>query len=499
MAQAQVLFVNSPSREYDPVHNQKTNGERGLTPLGLALVASDTETKLGSGSVAFLDAEYLGMSVLQICEHVGKTFPNGEGWFAANIMTPCFVPTIRMVKAVAAAFPELKLLLGGPHAIMDPTSILEHIPQAIVVRGEGEVVAARIIKGEPLEGIPGAAWKPNGVVMQRGANAISDINTVPWINRKLLQNEPYTKAGFKTMASLSTRGCACNCSFCITPAERIVMNANSQVEVLKVRFRHIDDVMDEVAYLVNEFGIEHVQFLDDECLPSPKRAMEFAESWERHGLVGKIDFHALMRPNKTAQMGQLGILKDLKRVGFKVTSAGIETGYDRARIMVSGRNGKLDPKYDPNNVRAAIRYCAEAGVNIKGFFMFGFPGETKEETQQTLDFMYSLRGDGLDRIAIYVVKPYPGTGLYDEALKLPGITPELLGHYASGDVKAQIESGVDPRLASRDIYFPTVQLAELPPEELQELAVYHMAQYNKDRMEDARIDAANRAEHDCTV
>ena len=227
--------------------------------------------------------------------------------------------------------------------------------------------------------------------------------------------------------------------------------------------------------------------------------MEFAESWERHGLVGKIDFHALMRPNKTAQMGQLGILKDLKRVGFKVTSAGIETGYDRARIMVSGRNGKLDPKYDPNNVRAAIRYCAEAGVNIKGFFMFGFPGETKEETQQTLDFMYSLRGDGLDRIAIYVVKPYPGTGLYDEALKLPGITPELLGHYASGDVKAQIESGVDPRLASRDIYFPTVQLAELPPEELQELAVYHMAQYNKDRMEDARIDAANRAEHDCTV
>jgi len=69
---------------------------------------------------------------------------------------------------------------------------------------------------------------------------------------------------------------------------------------------------------------------------------------------------------------------------------------------------------DLNEVERAAKMIRKKGFGSYGFFIIGFPGETKEQIQKTLDFSRKL---DLDRISCFIANPLPGTELYEICLK----------------------------------------------------------------------------------
>jgi len=63
-------------------------------------------------------------------------------------------------------------------------------------------------------------------------------------------------------------------------------------------------------------------------------------------------------------------------------------------------------------IRQSIELTRKCGIEAKGFFIIGFPWETEQTIQETVDFALSLQ---LSDLNIFPLTPFPGTAVYDQA------------------------------------------------------------------------------------
>ncbi len=464
------LLINTPAMNYDLV--DRAEGSRELTPYGLGAVAT-METVLTHETVGLLDAEFNGLGHETIIDEVNTAVPK-NGVVGINVITPLYFDSVHIAKRIAETRPDITIVFGGPHATLDPHSLLEHVPNAVVIQGDGEGAIADIQAGKPYGDIAGAYFMVNGSVKQgqMGLPRATDVPNSPKIQRAFFANEPYSKNGKKTMTMLSSRGCRGGCAFCITPAQYEIMKQVAK----KVRFRNMADVVAEAAELHTQFGADQIQFIDDDIFANVNRVKEFIEEWEKAGLTGNMDFLALLRPDLIPKFEEVGLIGPLVTAGLKKLSLGIETGHESGRLLVSGGT-RVDSKYNPENVRKTLNILSKHAVEVKGFFMVGLPGETRAQIEETVSFMHSLKEEGLSRVAMFPVKVYPGTGLWQAALEL-GFTPEELGAYYAPSIAQSALSPQKMKDQTRDIYAPTTQLSEVPTEELQQICQDNMSIFN---------------------
>ena len=112
-------------------------------------------------------------------------------------------------------------------------------------------------------------------------------------------------------------------------------------------------------------------------------------------------------------------VKELKTSGCREVFMGIESGSEKIRKKIN-KNG---------NICDIIKVAEEilsSGIDLKGYFILGFPSETKDDFQKTYDLAYSLmdlskKYSGNFRTSVFQFRPYHGTQLYKELL-------EKLGH-----------------------------------------------------------------------
>ena len=466
MRHEKIALINTPSQDY--AKSKKIEVEQSSTPYGLASVA--TFAKVSGIDVQFIDAENFGLSRSQVVKSIGKD----ATMIGLNVLTPTFIQSIHLAKSISSERPDSQIVFGGPHATLDPESILWHIPQGVVVVGDGEKPFVQLAEGEDLEQIDGLATTQNGQVKRSHirASVTQDLDSLPWIDRDFTRNEPCMKGDKRSISFLSSRGCAGNCGFCITPAQ---FNVMKNYGARRMRFRDMKDVINEVDSLRDTFDI--AQFIDDDMLPNVTRAKQFIELWKRHNLSEK-EFRCLLTPNQIVAHNQAGLLQELHDLGLRKISLGIETGHDRGRQMVSGGAG-IDSKYNESAQIAAVQACSRAGISTKGFFMVGFPGETREEIEQTLTYMKKMGEYGLQRANVFMVKVYPYTKLWQQAIEM-GFSPEELGDYNSESVQNMLEKGIDVTDIRNNAITQDVQLSEIPNDELVEICQNSMNNFRKE-------------------
>lgn len=137
--------------------------------------------------------------------------------------------------------------------------------------------------------------------------------------------------------------------------------------------KSIDRVVEEIRYLRNRYGVRHFQFIDEAMRPSYMRAM--AERFIEEGL--DITWFSNGRL-------ELGFTPDLMEVlyqsGLRLVLWGVETGSRRIHDHV--KKGVPFEKRLP-----ILRGSAEAGIWNFAYIFFGFPTETREEAQSTIDLV----------------------------------------------------------------------------------------------------------------
>ncbi len=218
-----------------------------------------------------------------------------------------------------------------------------------------------------------------------------DLDSQPFPARHLMNNGLYKRPDTdEPMATIQTaRGCPSACVFCLTP----------QISGTCVRFRSPQNVMDELLECYNVHGIRNFFFKADTFTIKADWVEEMCNLIINSPLYGKIAFTANSRVNPLKKE----TLELMKKAGCFMVAFGFESGSDE--MLKTIRKGATVEQ----NLRAA-RWCHEVGIPFWGFFVIGFPWETREQILETKKLIFAADPDFLE---VKMALPFYGTPMYD--------------------------------------------------------------------------------------
>ncbi len=311
-------------------------------------------------------------------------------------MTCEFPAAIAEARRLKQRHPQLKIVLGGAHASADPEECLNSGVVDYVIVGEGELplttLLARLEAGEPTTGIQGLWCRDaEGLILPTQPAPTPDVNLLPRPAYDLLPLEAYFQLDSpwhfpkskRAVQFISSRGCPYRCSYCHT--------------IHGKRYRGQDPamVLDQIEWLVKEHGVQEFMMVDDIFNFDLERAKAICRGIIERGLKLHLQFPNGVRGDRFDEE----LVQLMKRAGTHFMAIAIETVSERFQKLIR-KNLKIDKAME------TIHQASAARIEVSGFFMIGFPGETEEEVRATLDFAANAP---LDAIFISIVTPFKGT------------------------------------------------------------------------------------------
>ena len=196
-----------------------------------------------------------------------------------------------------------------------------------------------------------------------------------------------------TAPIITTRGCPYKCTYC---AARVVLGS-------KIRIRSAKNVVDEIEFLINNFGIKEIKINDDNFTFNYNHARSICEEILDRGL----DIVWACSNGVRADKVDYSLLKLMKKAGCYYLAFGFESGSDNILKLY---------KKSLNKERAiqAVKIAKNLGFFTQGFFLMAHPEERREDLEMTKQF---INKTSLDRINLAKVTPLPGTELFDYYLE----------------------------------------------------------------------------------
>ena len=218
-----------------------------------------------------------------------------------------------------------------------------------------------------------------------------NLDLLPLPARDLIDVERYRRAwkqahGFFSLNIVASRGCPYRCNWCAKPIYGDSFHGRSPEAVAL-----------EMRELREEFGIDHLWFADDLFGINPRWVQELAGHVERLGAAVpfKMQSRADLVPRPTAVA--------LGRAGCVEVWMGVESGSQK--ILDSMEKG-----IRVEQIAQARENLRENGIRACYFLQFGYPGETWDDIEKTIQMVRETRPDGL---GISVSYPLPGTKFYE--------------------------------------------------------------------------------------
>ncbi len=394
-----VLLVNPPWSEVYGRYKPAARVGVMNPPLGLCYLSS--VAKDAGFNVDILDAEVEVMNEEQVANYAIKKKYDAVGITAT---TPLFHKANKIAELIKKKNKSIVTIIGGPHVTLMPHLIKNSYFDYGIV-GEGEITFPELLKSIKKRvknpRTRGIVYRENKkIIKTKPRELIKNLDSLPFPDRESLNLDKYKwsvpKKGIMRFTTiLGSRGCPFKCIFCSTNA----------IFGRKFRLRSAENIFDELKQLVDEFNIRHFLMIDDTLTVSRKRMMELSrlivrnklditwEGWTRANLVDKV------------------LLRTMKRAGFNSISFGIESG--DPKILKVIKKG-----VDLKSVDKAYKIAKSLGIETRCSVMIGHPFETRESAMRTLNFIKNLKY--CDQARINISTPYPGTKLYDMALKGEG-------------------------------------------------------------------------------
>ncbi|MDD5503748.1 MAG: radical SAM protein [Candidatus Omnitrophica bacterium] len=322
-----------------------------------------------------------------------------------------------LVSVLKKHHPGRKIIVGGSVGSSIPAIMLGSNPVDIVVIGEGEETIKELISvmaaGGDLSSVNGICYKDDkgGIIRTAPRQPVKDLDSIALPAWDLFPMDIYLKnpvgapnrnkwidGSSRDGESLSmniygTRGCPYQCVYCYHD----FMGA-------RYRTRSPGNIMEEIKQLYNRYGVKYFHFIDDEFVVNRDFTFEFCRlvkefsqeigspiTW---GCAGRVN---LMTEDMIIAMSQAGCVL----IGY-----GIESG---SQAMLDFIKKRVTITQAKKAVALTRKHLGWADTS----FMIGYPGETKQSIQETIDFCKELE---LVPEVIFFLTPYPGTRLYEMAL-----------------------------------------------------------------------------------
>lgn len=319
-------------------------------------------------------------------------------------------------------FPEMTVVLGGPHVSGVKDKIFEDFPEIdYAMRGECEISFPILLKNieagitgsknerirasrkfsiQNFGSISGLIWRENEKIMMNPVVFEENLDQFGFVAWDLMVPRTYPQApqgavfrNWPIAPILTARGCPYNCTYCagkITTGQRI-------------RKRSVKHVMEEIKLLYNKYGVRELHFIDDTFTSDKARSIQICKEILNNNLKVTITFPNGVRLNTLDEE----LLYWLKKAGCYSITLGIESGSQK--ILNDMKKGlKLEM------VEQKINLINKFRIDIMAFFILGYPTENKQTILQTIAFAKRLK---IKRAHFSTFLPLPGTEATDMLIK----------------------------------------------------------------------------------
>ncbi len=354
-------------------------------------------------------------------DYLGEVMARMDGALCLGISLitgPMIEEAVEVGAAVKERYPDIPIVLGGWHPSILPEQSLEPSFVDVVVLRQGEItmleLADRFRDGASLEDVSGILWKDNGTLQRNAPRMYPKVAELPSRipGYDLIDYDRYERhTGLRWLMYTTSHGCPYNCSYC----------SNASVYGRNLDLLPVDQVVDEITYLVRKFNVKLLGLTDDIFFAFRDRSLEIAEGIVRSGL--KFEWYTQDRSDCWARMtheqAKLFYRSGLRRVCF-----GAESGSDDVLLSIEKRSGV------ESTLMAAER-CRDAGIRASFGFIFGLPAETEEDLQQTVDLIDQIyRVNPKADCNTNIFTPYPGSPLWPVALEKGFKAPQSFEEWA---------------------------------------------------------------------
>ena len=200
-------------------------------------------------------------------------------------------------------------------------------------------------------------------------------------------------------------GCPFKCHFCCI---------NKIFGGPGVRYRNPEKVIQEIDLLVNTYGVKNIKIIDEMFVLNEKHVLGICDLIIQRGY--QLNIWAYARINTVNEK----LLRSLKKAGVTWLAYGIESGNDR--VLKSVTKGITVEK-----IKQIVKLTRDIGINVIGNYILGLPEDDLQSMQDTMNLALELN---CEFINVYCAIAYPGSALYEQAVKEGWKLPDTWEDYS---------------------------------------------------------------------
>ncbi len=373
-----------------------TQGGDSFPPLGLGYIGTVLKNK--NHNVKIIDLEVDRLSDEELLAVINNFDPKIIG-ITSTIRSK--KESIRLGKILS----KYCIIFGGPQSTLEPLSYLSNFSSFeknkknfFVMKGEAEISFVKFVDyfdGKlNIEDVTNLVYLKDGKIIENQMEEIiKDLDVIPIIDRSLFNNNKYSSRlyGKKATNLITSRGCPFRCTFCFHDFHGKIYRQRSAENIIK-----------EIKYLKNDYGIEGFVIYDDNFTVDRNRLIKLCSYVIDNKM--NIVWRCLSRVNTMDRE----ILTLMKRAGCKEMAFGIESS--SAKTLE-----KINKMISPEQCVNVMNLCREIGIVSKAYIMIGFPWETKEMMQDTIDYTCKIMPYYAQ---ISVLTPLPDTEIYKQIVAM---------------------------------------------------------------------------------
>lgn len=433
-----VLLIN-PYIGFDTGDFYRTMSE----PLGLLYLASHIMDKSDKYNIKILDLYalnpvkhrrsgidnkfYFGLTEWETIKELLKDF-SPEIIGITSEFTGYAYCSVEIAENIKKYMPNIPIIIGGAHATFFAENILKKYQFVdIIVRGEGEITFYELLEAlrtkNGIINISGITYRSadNNIVSNNNRALITNLDDFTINDRTLIDMNKYLSishhtfpgsANYPTATMVLSRGCKFNCIFCST--KNMWQN--------QWRARSYVSILNEIDYLINNFKVKEIAFVDDQILGDKKwfdGLLDFI-------LSKKLTISFQIINGLSVWLIDENLLRKMRKAGFYKIGLPIDSGNQDTLKYINKQQISLF------KIKKTIELVHRLGFFSSANFLIGFPNETINDIKKTVKFAYNC---GVDIVYFFVAKMHTGSDMYNNCLNT-----KLLENIETGGSWANVSS-----------------------------------------------------------